>query len=105
MLGSIVDRAARSSFSISGRVGVDLVLASFRRLRVMPATFASEVPDDFISRFGITGSVGYCVDRLGELISTGLDRVVLLTGSRDGDREHTAASVERLSKDVLPQLR
>lgn len=63
------------------------------------------VPDDFISRFAITGPSSYCVDRLGELIALGLDRLVLLTGSRDGDREQTAASVERLASDVIPQLR
>ncbi len=63
------------------------------------------VPDDFISRFAITGPSSYCVDRLGELIALDLDRLVLLTGSRDGDREQTAASVQRLASDVIPQLR
>ena len=63
------------------------------------------VPDDFISRFAITGPVSYCVDRLGELIALGLDRLALLTGSRDGDREQTAASAQRLASDVIPQLR
>lgn len=63
------------------------------------------VPDDFISRFAVTGPVSYCVDRLGELISLGLDRLVLLTGSRDSDREQTDASMKRLASDVFPQLR
>lgn len=63
------------------------------------------VPEDFISRFAVTGSVGYCIDRLGELAALGLDRLVLLTGSRDADPAHTRASVERLSGEVLPQLR
>ena len=63
------------------------------------------VPDDFISRFAVTGPSSYCVDRLGELIALGLDRLVLLTGSRDGDPARIAASVGRLSSDVLPKLR
>ena len=63
------------------------------------------VPDDFISRFAVTGPVNYCVDRLGELIALGLDRLVLWTGSRDGDRVQTASSVERLTSEVIPQLR
>jgi hypothetical protein len=45
------------------------------------------------------------VDRLGELIALGLDRLVLLTGSRDGDRVQTASSVERLTSEVFSQLR
>ncbi len=64
-----------------------------------------EVPDDFISRFAVTGPPSYCVDRLGELIALGLDRLVLLTGSRDGDRARIASGVERLGSEVLPRLR
>lgn len=63
------------------------------------------VPDDFISRFAVTGSADYCIERLGALTALGLDRLVLLTGSRDSDPKLTNASVERLSTEVLPQLR
>lgn len=63
------------------------------------------VSDEFVSRFAVTGNTSYCVDRLGELIALGLDRLVLLTGSRDSDSEHMAASMTRLTRDVLPQLR
>ncbi len=63
------------------------------------------VPDEFISRFAVTGPASYCVDRLGQLIELGLDRLVLLTESRDADREQTASSVERLASEVIPQLR
>ena len=63
------------------------------------------VPDEFIRRFAVTGNAGYCVDRLGEIISLGLDRLVLLTGSRDANSDHIAASMERLARDVLPKLR
>ncbi len=64
-----------------------------------------DVPDEFVSRFGITGSAEYCIDRLGELIATGVDRLVLLSGSRDADPQAAAASVQRLSEEVLPKLR
>ncbi|ETW95753.1 LLM class flavin-dependent oxidoreductase [Candidatus Entotheonella palauensis] len=63
------------------------------------------VPDEFVSRFAVTGNASYCVNRLGELIALGLDRLVLLTGSGDSHSDHTAASMERLASDVLPQLR
>jgi len=65
----------------------------------------SAVPDEFISRFAITGSTDYCVERLGELAELNLDRLVLLTGSRDANPELVAASVNRLSTEVIPQLR
>lgn len=64
-----------------------------------------EVPDEFVSRFGITGPASYCVDRLGEIIETGVDRLVLLSGSRDADPQAAASSVQRLSEEVLPKLR
>ncbi len=63
------------------------------------------VPDEFVSRFAVTGNENYCVDRLGEIIELGLDRLVLLTGSRDSHTEHTAASMARLASRVLPQLK
>lgn len=63
------------------------------------------VPDGFIDRFAIVGGPGYCIDRLGELIATGLERLVLLTGSRDADPGHVAASMARISEEVIPALR
>ncbi len=69
------------------------------------AAHVKAMPDDFISRFGVTGSVDYCVERLGQLIELGLDRLVLLTGSLDSDPALTQASFERISNQVFPQLR
>ena len=63
------------------------------------------VPDEFVSRFAVTGNESYCVDRLGEIIALGLDRLVLLTGSRDANSDHIAESMGRLASDVFPQLR
>jgi len=63
------------------------------------------VPDEFVSRFAVTGSAGHCVDRLGSLIGCGLDRLVLLTLSRDSDPELTQSSLDRISSEVLPELR
>lgn len=64
-----------------------------------------DVPDEFISRFAVTGSAEYCVERLAALTELGLDRLVLLTGSRDSDPSATAASIDRLTTDVFPHLR
>ena len=64
-----------------------------------------EVPDEFVSRFAVAGPPALCIDRLGEIIGRGLDRVVLLMGSRDADPQHMAASSERISAEVIVELR
>ena len=71
-------------------------LAAGRHMQArFPTTSSADLP---------LGPPSYCVDQLGELFALGLDRPVLLTGSRDGDRAQIAASVQRLSSDVLPKL-
>ena len=62
------------------------------------------VSDDFVARFSVVGPAAYCVERLRELVDQGLDRLVLLTGSRDVDPAHVAASMERLGNEVIPGL-
>ena len=64
-----------------------------------------DVPEDFISRFAITGDEGYCIERLQELVEVGLDRIICLTGSRDSDPADTEASQRRLSSGVFDRLR
>jgi 5,10-methylenetetrahydromethanopterin reductase len=66
---------------------------------------AAALPDDFIDRFAVAGPADYCVDRLSELIEAGAERLVLVPGSRDADRNELLASMARLATDVLPQLR
>ncbi len=84
------------------RVGANYDMANHGRNE---AAHIKAMPEDFISRFGVTGSVDYCVERLGRLIELGLDRLVLLTGSVDSDPALTQASFERISNQVFPQLR
>lgn len=69
------------------------------------AAHMQAVSDDFVARFAVVGPAAYCAERLRELIDQGLDRLVLLTGSRDADPAHAAASMERLGNEVIPQLR
>jgi 5,10-methylenetetrahydromethanopterin reductase len=63
------------------------------------------VADEFVSRFGIVGSPALCTDRLGEIIEQGLERVVLLMGSRDANPEHAMASMGRISREVVVNFR
>lgn len=69
------------------------------------AAHTKYLDDDFIDRFAVAGPTDYCVDRLGELIDLGLDRLALITFSGDADMEQVAASNHRLTSEVLPQLR
>ncbi len=69
------------------------------------ASHMQNVPDDFISRFAITGSAQYCIDRLGEITDLGIGRFVLLTGSRGADPGATMASQQRLVEAVFPAFR
>lgn len=43
--------------------------------------------------------------RLSELIEAGAERLVLVPGSRDADRNDLIANMTRLADDVLPALR
>ena len=69
------------------------------------AAHMKEVPDEFVSRFAVAGPPALCIDRLGEIIERGVDRLVLLMGSRDANPQHMAASSERISTDVIVELR
>ena len=69
------------------------------------AAHLEAVSDEFVSRFAVAGPPALCVDRLGELIDQGLDHLVLAMGSRDADPKNMAASVDRISNEVIVQLR
>ncbi len=69
------------------------------------AAHMAEVSDGFLRRFAVAGPTALCVDRLGELIDQGLDRLVLSMGSKDSNMEHAMASIERISKEVITQFR
>lgn len=122
------DDVARARERISGSVGV---FAHFSGMKGAPtqglkdqATFEAvganyDMPnharigaahtklmdDEFIDRFAVAGPSAYCVERLGELLDLGLDRLVLITFSGDADPEDVKAGNARLTTEVLPQLR
>lgn len=49
------------------------------------ARHAAELPDDFLDRFAVVGSPERVRDRLAALLALGLDRLVLVPGSKDAD--------------------
>ena len=66
---------------------------------------AAALPNEFIDRFAVAGPSEHCVRRLSELVEAGVERLVLVPGSRDADRGELVASMARLADEVLPQLR
>lgn len=66
---------------------------------------AAALPDEFIDRFAVAGPTDHCVARLSELIEAGAERLVLVPGSRDADREQMVSCMDRLATEVLPRLR
>lgn len=69
------------------------------------AEHANVMPDEFVDRFAIAGSVEHCVRRLSELVEAGAERLVVVPGSRGADTAQVGASLGRLAAEVLPALR
>ena len=69
------------------------------------STHASTLTDEFLDAFAVAGPVDECVSRLSALMEVGLDRIVMVPGSRDADRVELMGSIGRMSEEVLPRLR
>jgi 5,10-methylenetetrahydromethanopterin reductase len=66
---------------------------------------ADDVPDAFLHRFAVVGPPAACAERLAALVALGLDRLVIVGGSPDGDRATTAATGACFLEEVAPALR
>jgi 5,10-methylenetetrahydromethanopterin reductase len=69
------------------------------------AASAGVLDDAFLDRFAVIGPGQRCADRLRELIALGLDRIVVVPGSRDSDPALLDATNAALAREVLPGLR
>ena len=69
------------------------------------AGHATLLPDDFLDRFAVVGDAETCTRRLRELLALGLERIVMVPGSRDADPALVTESNERFASEVLPALR
>jgi 5,10-methylenetetrahydromethanopterin reductase len=69
------------------------------------ASSAGALDDEFLDRFAVLGPAQRCIDRLRELIGLGLDRIVLVPGSRDSDPALLDRTNAALAREVLPALR
>jgi 5,10-methylenetetrahydromethanopterin reductase len=68
------------------------------------APHARGLEDEFVDRFAVVGPAYEVAERLQELASLGIARVVVVPGSVDADPERIAASTERFAAEVLPLI-
>lgn len=61
--------------------------------------------DAVIDQFGIAGPPDYCIERLRELVALGLDKLFVLGGGIDLDREAARSAHSAFVTHVLPALR
>ena len=69
------------------------------------AAQAGSLDDEFIDHFAVAGTAAQCQARLHRLFELGLDRIVVVPGSRDTDPELLASGNALFADEVLPQLR
>lgn len=69
------------------------------------AAHQAALPDEFVDRFGVVGPSADVTRRLRELVELGLDRLVVIGGSRDVDPGELLAANRRLMAEVAPALR
>ncbi len=69
------------------------------------AEHATLLPDEFVDRFAVVGSAEECIERLRGLLELGLERLVMVPGSRDADPDLVAESNAHFASEVLPALR
>ena len=69
------------------------------------ARHAAALDADFLDRFAILGPTQKCVERLRELVDTGLSKLVLTGASFDANRDEAQRSRTLLEREVLPALR
>lgn len=69
------------------------------------AAHQAALPDEFVDRFGVVGPVEDVARRLRDLADLGLDRLVVIGGSRDADPAELIAANQRLMAEVAPLVR
>jgi 5,10-methylenetetrahydromethanopterin reductase len=91
--------ADRTTFE---RLGADYRLAGHA---TAGAAHAAALDDAFLDRFAVVGTAAACAARLRTLLDVGLDRLVIVPGSRDAPPAEMLGVLERLASEVIPALR
>ena len=69
------------------------------------ADHAAVLSDGFLDRFGIVGAADHCISRIRQVIDLGIDRLVIVGPTPDGDRDAVALARKTFAEDVFPALR
>lgn len=88
--------------AVVARLGAEYAEA---RHGLRAAAHATALPDGFLDRFTVAGTPAHCVRRLRELSELGLDRIIVVPGSRDVEPRLMTAAMRSFTEDVLPALR
>ena len=66
---------------------------------------ARVLTDDFIDSYAITGDPQRCLDQIAELLTLGIDRILVSTSARGSDRALTDDYRTVFAAEILPGLR
>jgi 5,10-methylenetetrahydromethanopterin reductase len=69
------------------------------------ASHIGVITDSFIERWAVVGPAGYCIERLTELIGTGLDSIVIGLSGRGLNDAEVGQAWTRFAVEVMPALR
>jgi 5,10-methylenetetrahydromethanopterin reductase len=114
--GSIAPIARFSAMSPSAMEGIDspeerAVVREIGRIYDMQshghasASHIEVITDAFVDRWAVAGPAGYCVQRLQELIGTGLDSIVIGLSGRGLNNADVGQAWTRFAREVMPALR
>jgi 5,10-methylenetetrahydromethanopterin reductase len=114
--GSIAPIARFSAMSPSAMEGIEsaeerAVVSEIGRIYDMEshghaaASHTGVITDSFVDQWAVVGPAAYCVERLRELIGTGLDSVVIGLSGRGLNDAEVGQAWSRFAREVLPALR
>ncbi len=92
----------RADAAVIGQVGRHYDEA---RHGLSDAAQTHSLTDEFVDRFAVAGPAARCAARLRALFDLGLDRIVVVPGSRDTGQELLSYGNELFAREVLPELR
>ena len=101
-----VSEGPLSVLSTADRSAVEPLRSGYvERHHGLPATrHARRLPDAFLDAFTVTGTPDHVVQRLQDLTALGIQRLILVPGSRDADPAQLLKSNTLLAHEVLPHL-
>jgi len=96
----------QGAMSESTRTTIAQLRAGYERARHgdAQAPAAQQLQSDFIDRFALVGPAATVAERMIEINSLGIDRVIVVPGSLDADPAGVHTSNRRFANEVLPLL-